>query len=142
VSTTGIEAWDTEVARTRAWLDDLVARLGWHDRHKAYLVLRAVLHGLRDHLDVEAAATLAQGLPGLLRGDVLDGWRPGDKPLPLASREEFLERVHDAMHRDVAVDPEVVARAVLAQLQDRLPPSLAEEVRAVSPMPLRGLWPA
>ena len=100
-----------------------------------------MLHALRDHLDVEAAAALAQGLPGLLRGDFLDGWRPGDKPLRLRSREDFLERVHDGMHRDVAVDPEAVSRTVLLQLQDCLPPSLAEEVRAVSPTPLRGLWP-
>lgn len=138
---TGIAEWDIEVSRSSAWIDDFLRRLGWHDRALAYLGLRATLHALRDHLDAECAATLGQSLPALLRGDLFDGWRPGDKPLALRSRDEFLDRVLDAMHRNLAVDPEQVVRAVFAVLQDRLPPSDAEEIKAVAPASLRGLWP-
>ncbi|HMA69878.1 MAG TPA: hypothetical protein VKP67_00070 [Xanthobacteraceae bacterium] len=36
-------------------------------------------------------------------------------------REAFLERVQDGAHRDPAVDPEQIARAVLALIEARLP---------------------
>jgi uncharacterized protein (DUF2267 family) len=35
------------------WLNELMAELGWDDRHRAYQALRAVLHALRDHLTVD-----------------------------------------------------------------------------------------
>jgi len=142
MSETKIDAWEIEINRSSAWVDDLTRRLGWHDRKLAYNGLKATLHALRDHLDVEAAATLAQALPALLRGDFFDGWRPGDKPLALSSREEFLDRVHEGMHRNIAVDSELVVRAVFALLQERLAESDAEEIKATAPSLLRGLWPA
>jgi len=138
---TGVPEWEVEISRSSAWIDDLLARLGWHDRKLTQSALKATLHGLRDHLDMDAVALLAQGLPALLRGDLFDGWRPGDKPLPLASRDDFLDRVHETLHRNLAVDPEPVVRAVFAQLQDRLAASEVEEIKAIGPAALRGLWP-
>lgn len=38
------------VPETEAWVDDVMRRLGWHDRERVYLVLLASLHGLRDSL--------------------------------------------------------------------------------------------
>jgi uncharacterized protein (DUF2267 family) len=139
---TGIPEWEIEISRSSAWIDDLLARLDWHDRKLTHSALKATLHGLRDHLDVEAVALLAQQLPALLRGDLFDGWRPGDKPLALAAREDFLDHVHETLHRNLAVDPELVTRAVFAQLRDRVSPSELEEIKAIAPPVLRGLWPA
>jgi uncharacterized protein (DUF2267 family) len=138
---TGIAEWDIEASRSSAWIDEFLRRLGWHDRKLAYDGFKATLHALRDYLDAETAATLAQSLPALIRGDFFDGWRPGDKPLALASREDFFDRVHDAVHRNLAVDPELVVRAAFAELQERLPPSDTEEIKSVAPASLRGLWP-
>jgi uncharacterized protein (DUF2267 family) len=138
---TGIPAWEIEISGSSAWIDDLLARLGWHDRKPAHEALKATLPGLRDHVDVEAVALLAQALPALLQGDFFDGWRPGDRPLTLASRDDVLDRVHEAVHRNLVVDPEPVVRAVFALLRDRLAASELEEVKAISLAARRGFWP-
>ena len=36
------------VSEAEAWIDDVLHRLGWHDRERVYLVLLATLHALRD----------------------------------------------------------------------------------------------
>ena len=46
MSATGLDVFDTTVQKTNIWLNDLMKVLGWQDRHKAYLALRATLHAL------------------------------------------------------------------------------------------------
>ena len=53
-----------------------------------------------------------------------------------------LERIHDSLHRDPGIDPEQVARAVLAMLMARLPAAEVEDAKAVSPKSLHNLWPS
>src|SRR5690349_20165187 len=43
---------ESTVHTTNAWLNELMAGLGWDDRQKAYHALRVVLHALRDRLTV------------------------------------------------------------------------------------------
>lgn len=71
-----MEIFGNTLQKTHLWLDDLMAELGWQDRHKAYLALRAVLHTLRDRLTVEEAAHLGAQLPMLIRGFYYEGWDP------------------------------------------------------------------
>ena len=54
MSQTGLRVFDTTLQTTNHWLHELMAELGWDDRHRAYQALRAVLHALRDHLTVVA----------------------------------------------------------------------------------------
>jgi uncharacterized protein (DUF2267 family) len=61
---------------------------------------------------------------------------------PLHSRNDFLERIHDGLHRDPGIDPEQVARAVLALVSDRLPAAEVEDAKAGTPHSLRALWPS
>ena len=58
MSATGLDVFDTTVQKTNIWLNDLMKVLGWQDRHKAYLALRATLHALRDRLTVDEVAHL------------------------------------------------------------------------------------
>jgi uncharacterized protein (DUF2267 family) len=51
------------VAETEAWVDDVTRRLGWHDRERAYLVLLAILHALRDSLPRDEAIYIGAQLP-------------------------------------------------------------------------------
>ena len=125
---------------TEAWVDDLMRCLGWHDRQRTYLALLATLHALRDCLGRDEAVFVGAQLPPLLRGLYYEGWHPRTRSA--ASRTAFLERILDGVHRDVAVDAEQVARAVMALLATRLPAAELEDAKAATPPALHNLWPS
>src|ERR671934_238634 len=75
-----VEAFDTTLEKTDAWLNELSDELGTANRHQAYEVLRAFLHALRDRLPVESAAKLGAQLPMLVRGFYYEGWNPTHTP--------------------------------------------------------------
>lgn len=131
----------TALKETEGWIDDLMERLGWHDRERAYRVLIAGLHAVRDSLPWGEAVHLGAYLPPLLRGLYYEGWHPRDGGLPLRRRRAFLERIHDSVHHDPGVDPELAARALLALLAQRLPTGELEDAKIVTPKELHGLWP-
>jgi uncharacterized protein (DUF2267 family) len=112
---TAIQELNASVRATEDWIDDLMRRLGWHDRERTFLALLAALHALRDCLSRDAAVYVGAHLPALLRGLYYEGWHPGAHG-SAKSRDAFLERIHDGVHRDPAVDAEQVARAVFALL--------------------------
>jgi uncharacterized protein (DUF2267 family) len=141
MSTTGLDAFDTTVHKTTRWLKDLMAILGWQDRHKAYLALRAVLHALRDRLTVEEVAQLGAQLPMLVRGFYYEGWNPTGKPANERRRERFLARIKEQFRSDDSVDPERVARAVFAVLAERVSEGEIQDVKHVLPAEIRDLWP-
>jgi len=123
------------------WLDDLMARLGWQDPHRTYAALAAALHALRDALSQEAAIDVGNQLPVLVRGLYYDGWHPRGRSAA-RTRSTFLERIHDGVHRDPAIDADAVARAVLALLAARLPAAEIEDAKAEMPHDLHNLWPS
>jgi uncharacterized protein (DUF2267 family) len=136
-----IEELSGAVNATREWVDDLMRRLGWHDRERVYLALLASLHALRDAVARDEAVYIGAQLPPLLRGLYYEGWHPGPRQAP-GGRAAFLERIHDGMHRDPGVDAEEVARAVFAMLAARLPAAELEDAKAATPKPLHNLWPS
>lgn len=138
---TKIQDLNAAVQAAEEWIDDLMRRLAWHDRERGYLALLAGLHALRDCLGREEAVYIGTHLPALLRGLYYEGWHPSGR-VPARSREAFLERIHDGMHRDPAVDAEQVARAVFALLAARLPAAELEDAKAATPRPLHNLWPS
>jgi len=138
---TATPEFEAALRTAEEWVDDLVQRLGWQGRRRAYAALLAAMHALRDCLPREQAIYLGAQLPVLLRGLYYEGWHPGGHSLG-RSRSAFLERIHDGVHRDPGIDAEQVARAVLAMLAARLPAAEVEEARAATPEALHNLWPA
>jgi uncharacterized protein (DUF2267 family) len=138
---TGVKDFDGSIGAAQEWIDDLTLRLGWHDREKVYLSLVATLHALRDNLPIHEAVFLGDYLPMTLRGLYYEGWHM-PRYSALRTREGFLERILEGLHRDPGIDAEHVARTVLALLADRIPATELEDVRAVTPKALRTLWPA
>lgn len=136
-----IQDLDTALRDTQEWVDDLTGRFAWHDRQRVYLALVAGLHALRDCVGRDQAANIGAHLPALLRGLYYEGWHPAGHP-QARSREAFLERIHDGVHRDPAIDPEAVAHAVLALVAARLPAGEVENAKAATPNDLHNLWPA
>jgi len=129
------------LAETEEWVDDLMRRLDWHDRSKVYTVLLGTLHAVRDSLPRDEAIFVGAQMPALLRGLYYEGWHPTAR-MSAKNRDAFLERVHEAVHRDPGIDAEQVAHAVFGLLAARLPPGELEEAKAATPKPLRSLWPS
>ena len=78
-----IQDLNASVRATEDWIDDLMRRLGWHDRERIYLALLAALHALRDCLPRDEAVYVGAHLPALLRG--LRAGIPADAGLPRAA---------------------------------------------------------
>ena len=141
MSMTGLEAFDTTVHKTNTWLHDLMELLGWQEKQKAYLAMRATLHALRDRLTVDEVAQLAAQLPMLMRGFYYEGWDPSDKPLRERHKAQFLARMEQQFRSEDRIDSERVARAVFTVLANRVSAGEIEDVKQVVPAELRELWP-
>jgi uncharacterized protein (DUF2267 family) len=116
-------------------------RLAWRDRQRVYLALLTTLHALRDCLQRDEAISTGAQFPALLRGLYYEGWHPGGHAVT-RSRNTFLERIHDGLHRDPGIDSEQVARSVFALLAARLPAPAVESAKATLAHPLHNLWPS
>jgi uncharacterized protein (DUF2267 family) len=141
MSQTGLAAFDRTVQVTNVWLDDLMERTGWTDRHRAYHALSAVLHALRDHLTIDEVVTLGAQLPLLLRGVYYEGWHPAGKPVKDRHRAGFLAPVREAFRGDPDIDPEAVTRAVFGVLAAHVTAGEIEGVKKALPHEIRALWP-
>jgi uncharacterized protein (DUF2267 family) len=134
---TSLQDLGSEVKATEAWVDDLMRLLGWHERQRTFMALIATLHALRDCLGRDEAMYVGAQLPTLLRGLYYEGWHPHARAL--TSRSAFLERILDGVHRDVAVDPEQVARTVLPLLATHMSAAELEDAKAATPPALHNL---
>jgi uncharacterized protein (DUF2267 family) len=140
VAMTDIQEFNIAAHAAEEWVNELAQRLGWRNREKVYSALVGTLHALRDSLPAHEAVFLGDHLTVLLRGLYYEGWRLA-KYSSLKSRDSFLERVRESVHRDPGIDAEQVACVVLALLAERLPAAELEDVRVVTPKELRALWP-
>jgi uncharacterized protein (DUF2267 family) len=140
MSQTGVTAFDSTIQTTNVWLLDILERLGWQNRHRAYHALRAVLHALRDRLPVDQAAALAAQLPMLIRGFYYEGWHPHGKPVKQRHKEDFLAHIAEAFRDDPDVDPEEVVQAVFGVLSKHVSSGEIEGVKRSLPTEIRSLW--
>lgn len=138
-TTTGVRTLDSSLQTTREWLRDVQEEMGLDDEQRAYRVMRAVLHVLRDRLTVEEAAQFAAQLPLVLKGMYYHEWNPTGKPLKIRDREEFLDRIAENLMREH--DPREACRAVFSVLERRMPGGELDDVKQSLPENIRELWP-
>jgi uncharacterized protein (DUF2267 family) len=137
--TTGVTTFDQSLNTTVEWLKDLQEEMGLDDEQRAFRVMRAVLHALRDRLTIEEATDFAAQLPMLLQGVYYHGWTPRGKPERIRSLDEFLDKIAENLMREH--DPEEAARAVFLVLKRRMPGGEIEDIKRILPEPIRDLWP-
>jgi uncharacterized protein (DUF2267 family) len=140
MSSTGLSSIDKTVNLTNQWLNELMELLSWHDKQKTYHALGAVLHALRDRLTLAEVAALGSQLPLLVRGIYYDGWQPIHKPVRDRKRAAFLAHITAAFPDDQQLDAENVVWSVFQVLSKHISPGLVQNVQAVLPLELRGLW--
>ena len=137
---TGITAFDSSLHTTNVWLNDLLDRLGWKEKQRAYQALRVVLHALRDRLSVDQAAALGAQLPMLIRGFYFEGWHPHGKPVKERKKEDFLAHVAQAFRDNPEIKPEDVATAVFQVIAKHVTPGEIKHVKIALPGEIRSLW--
>jgi len=127
------------VEKTTPWIADLADTLSWKDDHRAYSVLRAVLHTLRDRMPVDEVAQFGAQLPSLLRGVYYEGWHPAGKPLRIRHKKDFLEAVWIQLNRPDDIDLEVAALAVFRLLANRISSAEMDDIAHCLPKEIREL---
>lgn len=143
MSALGLKVIDETVQQTNIWLKDLAARTGWEDKQRAYRLLRATLHVLRDRLPVGEAVHLGAEMPLLIRGMYFEGWRPEARTTHrVRSKADFVEKVREGMRPDQVADAEAAVEAVFALLADRISAGEMRDVRHDLPEELHGLFAA
>lgn len=141
MTSTGLAAFDETVHQSNRWLNALEAELHPCGREQAYRALRTVMHVLRDRLPESAVLSLSAQLPMLLRGLVLEGWRPRRGPSRIDTEAAFADEVKDRLDAGFPCDALSATRAVFGVLADRLDPGEVDKLIRVLPSGLRSLWP-
>jgi uncharacterized protein (DUF2267 family) len=142
MSAVGLEGIEHTVQLTHQWVNDLDARLGWENKHRAYRLLRTVLQAVRDWLPVNEAASFGAQLPELLRGVYYEHWRPAATPVKHRHRDDFIARVGGTFANDPLIFPEDAVMAVFELMSDKIAAGEIEKVRHALPADLRALWPS
>jgi uncharacterized protein (DUF2267 family) len=141
MSAFGLEGIDQAVQQAHIWINEVENRLGWDSKPRAYRLLRAVLHALRDHLQVNEAADLGAQLPILVRGVYYEQWRPARTPVTERGLQSFLDRIEASFKPDPIDDAAKAASAVFALLSDKVSAGEIDDVRNALPKAIRALWP-
>ncbi|WP_212524613.1 DUF2267 domain-containing protein [Actibacterium sp. MT2.3-13A] len=140
MSALGLKIIDDAVQAANEWVNAVNDGTGWENKQRAYRLLRAVLHAIRDHLNVDEAAQLAAQLPVLIRGIYFEGWNPSKTPVRMRTRAAFI----DAVQRDFEPDPmgdapEAIA-AVMAVLRAHVSEGEMEDVETAFTDDIRELF--
>lgn len=76
------------------YINTLAADLGHpEEKGQTAILLRAVLHTLRERITISESLNLLEQLPMFLKGIYVEHWKYREKPLKLKSVEEFKEAV-------------------------------------------------
>jgi len=141
MSDTQVAALQHTIQQTNIWLKTLAEELHL-ERHEAYVMLRAVLHVLRDRLTPEQAVHLGAQLPLLIRGIYYDGWRPAKTPADERQPVEFVALVAAQLPPNFEREALRATQAVFGLLEKELDRGETMKIIATLPSPLRHLWPA
>jgi uncharacterized protein (DUF2267 family) len=140
MSALGLKIIDESVHTANVWINEVAYRADWDDKQRAYRLLRAVLHAVRDHLNADEAAQLSAQLPTLIRGIYYEGYDPSRTPAKERSRAGFVERVQKAFETDPMGDAEHAIGAVFDVLEAHVSEGEMEDVRQTFTKEIRGLF--
>ncbi len=78
------------------FMSELAQKLGHpEEKGRVYIVLRAVLHSLRDRITISESLDLLAQLPMYLKAIYVDNWKYREKPVRLNTIEEFTKHVEE-----------------------------------------------
>jgi uncharacterized protein (DUF2267 family) len=125
------------VQKANAWINDMAGELGTEDEDRAYSVMRAYLHALRDRLSVEVSAHLAAQFPELIRGIYYEGWDPTSTPVKYRKLSEFIDRMADETPLSDAKDAAKSITAAASVLRRHVTDGEIDDIRSTLPKDLQ-----
>lgn len=140
MSALGLPMFDKAIQDANIWLNEIMYELDWEDKHRAYILLRSVLHVLRDRLQHNEASQLAAQLPTMIRGIYYDGYRAAKPATDIRHRDQFVAEVEKAFANDPNDSPDEAVTAALNILADHVSKGEIDDVKATLPKELRDLW--
>lgn len=141
MSTTGISTFDETVQLSNVWLNELMRALNWDNKQRAYRLLRATLHALRDRLTAHEAVHLGAQLPMLIRGLYYENWHMKDAAPAERTKRAFLGHVGSEFKSDPDADVEHCVKEVFTLLARKVSPGEIDNVKNMLPAEVRALWP-
>lgn len=130
MSALGLKILDENVQTTNKWVKEVDELAGFDNRQRAYRLLRAVLHVIRDNLLLAEVAQLGAQLPTFIRGVYYEAWDPSVNPAKLRNREDVIARLQQNFSTDPLEDPERAFAAVFRVLEAHVSAGEMEHVRA------------
>ena len=137
---TDVSSLDTTIHKANAWLRELTDIGGYVEPAQAYTALRAVLHTLRDLLGVDESAQLAANMPMIIRGLFFEGWKPSKVPVPMRTREDFMDHIRRQMG-NADIEPEQATGSVFRLLDRKIAEGEIDDIRSRMHQRIRELWP-
>ena len=136
------QPYDVEFAskQYQQWLVALKDKAMLATLNQAQAMMRAVMAELRDAVSDNDALAIANALPPLARGVMLEGWTMGAEKNNIASQDAFHQRLVARLEPHQP-PPDDLATAVFSVWRDELSPEKAKAVYAHLPAVLRPLWP-
>ena len=138
---TGISVLDGATQQANIWIDEVDQAAHCSDRQRAYRLLRATLHTLRDWVNADQAADLGAQLPVLIRGVYYEGWDPSGTPKHPHGKEDFIASVQLNFARDRLRNPDLEVGAVFSVLNRHVAAGQLDQMRNSLQKPLRAIWP-
>lgn len=124
------------------WLKDLSSMLGWDDdRRRAYRLLRALLHVLRDRVPLNEAAQFGAQLPVFFRSVYYEGWSPKTPLSELRRKDDFVWAVTQSFEIGDLDDPEKAVRTAIEFISRQISPGEIDDIKACMPADIKQLWP-
>ncbi len=129
------------------FVNDLASELGHpEETGRTSILLRAVLHTLRDRLTIGESFNLLSQLPMALKGLYADNWKYHEKPLKMKTTQEFAEEVekHQAQYGEQdfswnMTTPELI-KVVLRALNKYISPGELDNIIAQMPLELKSFF--
>jgi uncharacterized protein (DUF2267 family) len=125
------------VQKANIWINDMAGEMGTQDEDRAYNVMRAYLHALRDRLTVEESAQLAAQFPELIRGIYYEGWDPARTPVKYRKLPEFVARMEKETPFNDAKDISQAINAASSVLRRHVTEGEIEDIRSTLPKDLQ-----
>ena len=141
MSATGLSTFDETVHLSNEWLNVLMRAVNWEDKYRAYRLLRATLHALRDRLTTHEAVQLGAQLPMLICGLCYGGWHMRDRAPAERTKRAFLGHIEATFVKDPNADTEELVREVFGLLARKSSSGEIDDVKHVLPSEVRLLWP-
>ena len=136
---TGISVLDGATQQANIWIDEVDQAAHCSDRQRAYRLLRATLHTLRDWVNADQAADLGAQLPVLIRGVYYEGWDPSSTPVKFRKLSEFIDRMDDETPFSDANDATKSIAAAASVLRRHVTEGEIEDIRSSLPKDLQSV---